>query len=88
MPCLVDSFLEPFQVKDLCSPGRWHPQTGTQTEAQGKEGSGGTRKHNFSFSSRIWSHIEREMGQQVSKVQVLFTEILCSMLCSRGCKVS
>jgi hypothetical protein len=28
------------------------------------------------------------MGQQESKEQVLFTEILCSMLCSSGCKVS
>jgi hypothetical protein len=28
------------------------------------------------------------MGQQKSKERVLFTEILCSMLCGRGCKVS
>jgi hypothetical protein len=45
-------------------------------------------EHYLIFIFKIWSNIEREMGQQESKDRILFTEILCSVLCSTGCKMS
>jgi hypothetical protein len=81
MSCLVHSFLEPFWIKDLCDPGRWQPWTGTEQRLK-------VRQALEMCTNRTRSNIKREMGQQVSKEKARFTEILCSMLCNRGCNVS
>jgi hypothetical protein len=79
--CLVHFYPEPFRVKDLCNPRRWYPEQGPQQRLK-------VRKAPEVNTNVIQSNIEREMGQEVSKEQARFTEILCSMLCNRGYKVS
>jgi hypothetical protein len=84
--CLFIPLLSIFGSRTSVIPASGTPNRDPD-RGLGKEGSGGM--HAYVLVS-VWGYgaTSREMGQQGSKERALFTEILCSVLRDRWCKLS